>query len=319
MKFIKINITENDLGKRIDKFLFEHHPMISRSKFKRLIINNKVTIDSKCINEPSYKISAINTVHLELDYKKNKNKKIEIDLDIIYEDSDIIIIDKLPGILTHCSSNNNSLSIVDILKKKNKILYQSEDPLRDGVVHRLDKDTSGLIIFVKNTKSYNGLKNSFSKREVHKIYNAICWGKPLPIAGTINRPLSDFLNKKKVTLIKKGKDAITEYRVLNSFKNMFSKIECKIITGRTHQIRAHMLSMGCPLLGDKLYAKGRNIPKNISKNIILLIKNIKRQALHAKKITFKHPIKDEILSFESKIANDIKKLEYALFDDPKLI
>ena len=120
-------------------------------------------------------------------------------------------------------------------------------------------------------------------------------------------------------MIKKGKDAITEYRVLNSFKNIFSKIECKIITGRTHQIRAHMLSMGCPLLGDKLYAKGRNIPKNISKDIILLIKNIKRQALHAKKITFKHPIKDEILSFESKIPNDIKKLEYALFDDPKLI
>ena len=175
------------------------------------------------------------------------------------------------------------------------LLSKGENNYRPGVVHRLDRDTSGLIIFAKTNASYIALKKQFFEREVEKIYHALVWGAPTPIAGKINKPIASFLGKKKVSFSEKSKDAITLYKTLQTYHNKFSLVECKILTGRTHQIRVHMLSKGCPLIGDKVYSKGRNMQRSIRDKIANLIDNFNRQALHAKKITFYHPVDMRLL------------------------
>ena len=143
-----------------------------------------------------------------------------------------------------------------------------------------------------------------------KVYKAYCWGIPMPIAGTIDKPISNYLNRKKVTV--EGKEAITEYKVTKNFNNYFSEIECKILTGRTHQIRVHMQSINCPLIGDQLYARNRNISKVFSKNITSFLKNFKRQALHAHKLSFKHPKNKKVKYFYSELPSDILNLRNEL-------
>jgi len=231
------------------------------------------------------------------------------------EDEHLIVLNKSPGILTHDADENENISIVSMLKEENINLSKSKVPYKDGVVHRLDKDTSGLVIFAKNNFSQQNLSRQFSNREVTKIYDAICYNVPIPIAGTISRPIADYINRKKVSLLKIGKEAITEYKVKKMSKNLFSLIECKILTGRTHQIRVHMQSLNCPLIGDQLYSRGRNLPSNLSIEISKIIKSFKRQALHSKKISFKHPVSKKIINLATEKPHDMIVLEDTLFED----
>ena len=239
---------------------------------------------------------------------KNFNKEDNL-IEIIYEDDFIVVINKKSGLLSHCNQVK-SISAVSLLKKYDIKLYQAEDSLRDGIVHRLDKDTSGLMVLAKNLFSYKSLISQFQERKVIKIYRAFCWGMPIPIAGTIDKPISNYLNKKKATI--DGRNAITNYKVIKHFKNYFSEIECKILTGRTHQIRVHMQSINCPLIGDQLYSKNRNISQSFSNNITNFLKDFRRQALHAKYLSFMHPKSKIMKSFSIEMPCDMLNLRNEL-------
>ena len=256
---------------------------------------------------------------MKFDLLKKSSKNLELKLNILFEDEHLIVLNKPAGILTHCTKDNTNTSIVDLLKVNRITLYKAEDSLRDGIVHRLDKDTSGLIVVAKNKLSYKGLINIFARREVTKVYEAFCWGVPTPIAGIINKPLTDYINRKKISLNKNGKQAITEYKVKKNYNNYFSFLECKILTGRTHQIRVHMKSEKCPLIGDNLYSRDRNLPRAISNKLNKPLGQFKRQALHSKKLIFNHPVRNSSLSFSSEMPQDMKVLEKALFENLKVI
>ena len=244
-----------------------------------------------------------------------KIKKYYKNLDVIFEDKALIVINKKAGILTHCNHNSSDNSLVKLLLKNNISLSSGENFLRPGVVHRLDKETSGLIVFAKTKNAYISLKQQFYLRKVEKYYEAIVWGVPNPIAGKINIPISGHLGKKKISYSAEAKEAVTLYKVKKNYNNNFSLIECQILTGRTHQIRVHMLSKGCPVVGDKLYSKGRNLPKNISKNISHFLNSFNRQALHSKKIIFNHPVKKNQLELVGKKPSDFLNLEKVLFEN----
>ena len=237
---------------------------------------------------------------------KKFNKEDNL-IEIIFEDDFIIVINKKNGLLSHCNQKENTNSVVSLLKKNNVKLYEAEDRLRDGVVHRLDKDTSGLMVLAKNLFSYKSLISQFHDRKVIKIYKAYCWGIPIPIAGTIDKPISNYLNKKKTS--SDGRNAITDYKVTKNFKNYFSEIECKILTGRTHQIRVHMQSINCPLIGDQLYSRNRNISESFSNNIKRFLKEFRRQALHAQQLSFLHPKSKIMKSFFTEMPNDMLSLK----------
>ena len=236
---------------------------------------------------------------------KNFNNEDNL-IEIIFEDDFIAVINKKNGLLSHCSHTEHTISVVSLLKKYNIKLYEAEDSLRDGIVHRLDKDTSGLMVLAKNLFSYKSLIGQFRDRKVIKVYKAYCWGIPTPIAGTIDKPISNYLNRKKTSI--EGRHAITNYKVTKNFKNYFSEIECKILTGRTHQIRVHMQSINCPLIGDQLYSKNRNISQSFSINTRSFLKDFRRQALHAQNLSFKHPISKKMKSFFTEMPNDMIKL-----------
>ena len=236
----------------------------------------------------------------------NKFNKEDNLIETIFEDDFIIVINKKNGLLSHCNQLENSISAVSLLKKYDIKLYEAEDSLRDGIVHRLDKDTSGLMVLAKSVFSYKSLISQFRQRKVIKEYKAFCWGIPKPIAGTINKPISNYLNRKKTST--KGRYAITNYKVTKNFKNYFSEIECKILTGRTHQIRVHMQSINCPLIGDQLYSKNRNISQSFSRNIRSFLKDFRRQALHAQYLSFTHPKSEKIKSFFIEIPSDMVNL-----------
>jgi len=235
---------------------------------------------------------------------KKFNKEDNL-IEIIYEDDFIVVINKKSGLLSHCNQVD-SISAVSLLKKYDIKLYQAEDSLRDGIVHRLDKDTSGLMVLAKSLFSYKSLIKQFSERKVIKAYKAYCWGVPMPIAGTIDKPISNYLNRKKTRT--EGRHAITNYKVTKKFKNYFSEIECKILTGRTHQIRVHMQSINCPLIGDQLYSKNRNISQSFSNNIRSFLKNFSRQALHSQYLSFMHPKSKKMKPFFIEIPNDMINL-----------
>ena len=237
---------------------------------------------------------------------KNFNKEDNL-IEIIFEDDFIVVINKKSGVLSHCNQIDSGISVVSLLKKYDITLYKAEDSLRDGIVHRLDKDTSGLMVLAKNVFSYKSLIGQFRDRKVIKVYKAYCWGIPIPIAGTIDKPISNYLNRKKTSI--EGRHAITNYKVTKNFKNYFSEIECKILTGRTHQIRVHMQSINCPLIGDQLYSKNRNISQSFSGNIRSFLKGFRRQALHAQHLSFMHPKNKKMKSFFIEMPNDMINLK----------
>ena len=236
---------------------------------------------------------------------KNFNNEDNL-IEIIFEDDFIVVINKKNGLLSHCNNIESSISVVSLLKKYDIKLYEAEDSLRDGIVHRLDKDTSGLMVLAKSLLSYKSLICQFHDRKVIKVYKAYCWGTPMPIAGTIDKPISNYLNRKKTSII--GRHAITNYRLTKNFKNYFSEIECKILTGRTHQIRVHMQSINCPLIGDQLYSRNRNISQSFSNIIRSFLKDFKRQALHAQQLSFMHPKSKIMKSFFIEMPTDMLSL-----------
>ena len=282
--------------------------MLFRSK--RLKINEKIN------SLPSKKINTGDIVLLEIPQPKQTSlQPFKFKLDIIFQDNNLIVINKPAGISMHPGPGNYDNTIVNALMSYDDIKLSSiGDELRPGIVHRIDKDTSGLIVIAKNNLSHENISNQFSEHSIDRVYNALVWGKLRPQSGRIETLITRSSKNRQLMEISftKGKKAITNYKTLKVFegKNIptLSLVECKLETGRTHQIRVHMSYKGNQIVGDRKYKKKYKKLKNVNEEIDKAIIKLDRQFLHAKILGFDHPKSGERLFFETNLPDDLKKI-----------
>ena len=314
-KKINLIVKEIDKNLRVDVFINKKENMISRTRAKNLILDKKLKINNKIIVDPSKKISIGDVLNLEIpEPKKASLKPFRYKLDIVYEDEDLIVINKSAGISMHPGAGNYDNTIVNALINYDKKLSNIGDELRPGIVHRIDKDTSGLVVIAKNNTSHEILSNQFSKHTITRIYQTLIWGKLRPQAGKIETLITRSKKNRQLMQVGliKGKRAITNYKTIEIFENenipTFSLVECKLETGRTHQIRVHMSYKGNNILGDKKYKKKYKKFKNINEELSYLITKLDRQFLHARVLGFEHPSKDKYLEFSSNLPKELEKI-----------
>ena len=313
---IKFFPKEEDVGKRLDIILSEKINTYTRSNLKKFIKTKKVTVNNLIVTSPSKKVKLNEYITLKIEGDKNeeiKAKKIKID--VVYEDKDIVIINKPSGLVVHPGAGNYSNTLVNgLMYKYKKKLSDLNGNLRPGIVHRIDKETSGLLVVAKNNLAHSNIGKQFSEHKIKRKYVALVWGVLRPLNGKIETLISRSRKNRQLMAVSefKGKKAITNYftKKIFSIKDIpkISLIECKLLTGRTHQIRVHMSYKGNSLLGDKKYGKKNIKFKKINKDFEKKLNDLNRQALHAKSLGFLHPKNNELVNFESELPNDFKKM-----------
>ena len=318
--FIKLIVKDSDKEIRVDLFLTKKKKELSRTRVKNLILKENLKINNLIVKDPSKKISTGDKITFEIpEPKKVSLKPYEYKLVIVYEDSDLVVINKFAGISMHPSVGNYDNTIVNALMNyDDKKLSNIGDELRPGIVHRIDKDTSGLIVIAKNNLSHENLSNQFAEHSITRVYQALIWGKLKPQNGKIETLITrSSKNRQMMEVgITRGKKAITNYKTLETFENdkvpTLSLVECRLETGRTHQIRVHMSHKGNNILGDKKYKKKFKKFKNIDPKLEECILKLNRQFLHAKVLGFYHPRSGAHLEFSSNLPanldNILKKL-----------
>ena len=315
-KIINLIVDENNQNKRVDVFLSKYEKKISRTKIKNLIGKGYLEINNLKVLEPSKKVNIKDKIKLEVpELKKLEIKPYKYKLDIIYEDNDVMVINKPAGLVVHPGAGNFDNTLVNALinyDKKNLSSINGE--LRPGIVHRLDKDTSGVIIVAKNNFAHTHLSEQFNEHSIDRKYIALVWGKLRPQKGEIKTFITRSSKNRQLMDVSqtKGKLAITNYKTIEIYENSrvptLSLVEYRLKTGRTHQIRVHMKFKGNPILGDKSYKKKLKKLKDIDPELNEIIKKIDRQCLHAESLGFLHPTKNQRLFFESKLPNDLHKI-----------
>ncbi len=313
---ISLIVDNNDIGQRVDSFIKKKQEKLSRTRIKNLILKEKLKLNNKILDDPSKKISFGDKIDLEIpEPLKTSLKPYNYKLDIIHEDEDLIVINKSAGIAIHPGPGNYDNTIVNALMYYCKgNLSSIGDELRPGIVHRIDKDTSGLVVIAKNNFAHHNLSDQFNKHTIRRVYQLLIWGKLRPQFGKIETLITRSSKNRQLMEVgvSKGKKAITNYKTLEVFENSkiptFSFVECKLETGRTHQIRVHMSHKGNNILGDKKYKKKFKKFKNIDKKIEKSILDLDRQFLHAKLIAFKHPTSGKLLSFSSILPQELENI-----------
>ena len=313
MKFL---VKKSDDSKRLDVFLSEKIKHLTRSNIKKIIESKNVKINNKIADSPSKKIKIDNEVVIKLLIKKSdKLLPNKIKLDIRFEDKDILIINKPKGMVVHPGAGNyeNTLANALVHKYKNK-LSDINGELRPGIVHRIDKETSGLLVIAKNNLSHSKLGKQFSDHSIKRKYLCLIWGVIRPLQGRIETLISRNKKNRQLMMVSdvNGKKAITNYKTITVFQRQdipkISLVECELETGRTHQIRVHMKYKGTSLLGDNQYGKKGIKFKKINEDFFKKLSFLNGQALHAKSLGFIHPSKNEWINFESELPSDFKKL-----------
>ena len=308
---LKQIVTEDLAGLRLDQALAKLLPQFSRSQMQIWIESSEVTVDHKVITKNRERIYPGQTIELSVNLEdKDEWQAEQIPLDIIFEDESLFVINKPPGLVVHPGAGNLTSTLV------NALLYQDTNLKkvpRAGLIHRLDKDTSGLLLVARNLESHHFLTNQMQSRQIHRIYEAIVCGQPRP-TGTIDLPIGRHpVQRTKMSVLQHGgRPAKTHYKVLEKF-SAHAYLEIELETGRTHQIRVHMAYINHPILGDPLYGRPRNY-ENLNAVLRQQIMQFKRQALHAKKIAFRHPVSGEFLMFESPLPADFAELLESLRD-----
>lgn len=302
-------------GIRLDKFLTLHLNHLSRSQVQELITENQVKCEGKIITNPSTK-TKLTSYEINADYIKPKPTHLlpyDFPLDIVFEDEYLMVLNKPTGLTVHPGAGNYDKTLA------NALVHYAQDNLskiggdfRPGIVHRLDKDTTGLIIIAKDDETHKLLSAALSERDIKRHYIALVFGCPELLAGTIKTHIAKYKHDHSKMVVTKasGKEAITHYVVKEPLLDgKFSLIECKLDTGRTHQIRVHLHYKGFPVVGDQIYneAQSKYLAK-LSPSLKSLVNNFKRQALHAYKLEFIHPITDELMEFEIDLPQDIQEL-----------
>tara|TARA_S200000501_G_scaffold180117_1_gene169525 strand:+ start:386 stop:1366 length:981 start_codon:yes stop_codon:yes gene_type:complete len=313
---INFVVTEDDENKRIDTLLAAYDKNLSRTRVKNLILDNRLKINEIITIDPSKKVIKKDKIYFEIEEpKKQSLKPYKFELNIIYEDKDLIVLDKPSGISMHPGPGNYDNTIVNaLINYDGKNLSDMGDELRPGIVHRIDKDTSGLVVVAKNNRSHENLSRQFSEHTITRVYELLIWGKLRPQNGVIETFITRSSRNRQMmeVSLRKGKKAITHYKTLELFENekvpTFSFIQCKLETGRTHQIRVHMSYKGNNILGDKKYKKKFKKIKNIDEDLNNKILRLERQFLHAKQLGFDHPTSNERLEFSSNIPSELNNI-----------
>ncbi len=298
---IKIVVKEADEGKRLDSYISTVREELSRMTVKRLVEENKITVNQKYV-KPAYLVQQGDIIQIELEEPKETTLKAQnIPISIIYEDKDILVVNKPKGLVVHPANGNPDGTLVNaILALCKDSLSGIGGEIRPGIVHRLDKDTSGLLIVAKNDVAHVKMSEQIKNREVKKTYIALVRGIVPEQEATIDMPIGrSSKDRKKMAVTKNGKQAITHFRVLSRFRTQnasYTLLEIKIDTGRTHQIRVHMAEIGHPVIGDMLYSNGKNEF------------GVEGQCLHAQKLEFKHPITGQQMKLEAPLPDYLKEI-----------
>lgn len=290
-------ITEQNINQRLDMYIASLDLDLSRSMAQKMIENNQVLVNEKPV-KTSYKTKLDDNIKIKIaEPKMAEIKAQEISLDIIYEDNDIVVVNKPKGMVVHPGNGNPDGTLVNaVLNHCKGSLSGIGGEIRPGIVHRLDKDTSGLIIIAKNDKAHINLSKQIQDRKVKKIYTALVRGVIPEDTATIEMPIGrSKTDRKKMAVRKDGKEAITHIKVLKRYRN-YTLVKVKIDTGRTHQIRVHMAEIGYPVVGDEVYSNGKNEF------------NVHGQMLHSTSLDFTHPVTGEEMHFEAPLPGYFKDI-----------
>ena len=313
---MKFSVDKRDAGTRIDIYLAKKISKFTRSFLKKIILTKNLKINNSVVFSPSTKIKTNDLIFINI-LSRDENRLIpkKIKIDIVYEDNDILIINKPKGMVVHPGAGNIENTLANALAYKyKKNLSNLNGELRPGIVHRIDKETSGLLVVAKNNLAHSNLGKQFSHHTIKRKYLCLAWGVIRPLSGRIKTLISrDNKNRQLMTVSEtRGKVAITNYKTLRVYniKNIpkISFLECELETGRTHQIRVHLKSKGISLIGDNQYGKKNIKFKRIDKIFLEKLNNIKGQALHAQTLEFEHPTKRKWVSFKTNVPDDFKKM-----------
>lgn len=305
-------------GNRLDKFLSDSFVEYSRSRIKSLILAGYVLNGGLKITDPSYRVKPGDYYEITIPAVKPAIPVGQkIDLSVVYEDDDLIIIDKPSGFVVHPAAGNHDNTLVNaLISHCGNSLSGISGEMRPGIVHRLDKDTSGLIVAAKNDMAHRGLAQQFADHTVNRAYKAVVWGAPKDKSGMITGNIGrNPRNRKKMAIVDRGgKHAITHYRVERNIGSegqlWASYIECRLETGRTHQIRVHLTSIGNPIIGDPLYGSkdATKLGTKVSARFGASVQLLKGQALHAYLLGFIHPTNGKEILFKSAVPSEIAAL-----------
>ena len=309
-------VDDDSAGVRLDKFLASQLKYISRSRLQKLIEDGNVSFDDIIIADNSHKTKTGETYRVVIPPAVDAEPEPEnIALNISYEDDDLLVVNKPAGMTVHPAVGAYSGTLV------NALLYHCKDNLsgingvkRPGIVHRIDKDTSGLLVVAKNDYAHNFLSEQFAEHSIERTYLAFVYGTPNPLAGRIEGNIGrSSTDRKKMALVENGgKTAVTNYKTLELFKRAAALVQCNLETGRTHQIRVHLSSIGNALIGDQVYVKAHRSSLPIPEYLKTTINFFPRQALHAKSLGFIHPRSKEFVQFDSELPADLQELYQAL-------
>ena len=307
----EVALDASHAGWRLDRALAATIPSLSRERLKVLTKSGALTRDGKAVRDPATKVKGGERFILAVpDPEPAHNVPQEIPLPIVYEDEHLLVVDKPAGLVVHPAAGNRDGTLV------NALLHHCGDSLsgiggvaRPGIVHRIDKDTSGLLVIAKHDKAHEGLARQFATHSIDRRYLAIVSGIPRQAEGTVDAPLARSpQNRKKIAIVPagKGKRAVTHWKRLALLKEA-ALVECSLETGRTHQVRVHMASIGHPLIGDPVYGRGKSVHRDLLNQL-----DFRRQALHAAHLGFIHPVTKGRLSFDSALPSDMQELFTAL-------
>tara|TARA_B100001173_G_scaffold216962_1_gene187481 strand:- start:317 stop:1294 length:978 start_codon:yes stop_codon:yes gene_type:complete len=315
-KNINFIVKQSENNLRVDVLINKRENLISRTRIKNLILKEKLKLNNEILKSPSKKVLAGDKLILQIPApEKASLKPYDFKLNIIYEDDDLLIIDKPARIIMHPGAGNYDKTIVNALVNYNKnSLSTIGDELRPGIVHRIDKNTSGLVVIAKNNETHENLSKQFSNHTITRVYQLLIWGKLRPSSGRIDTYITRSSKNRQLMEVSrcKGKRAITNYKTVETFENdktpTLSFVECKLETGRTHQIRVHMNNKGNSIVGDDKYKKKYKKIKNIDIKLECLLSKLDRQFLHAKTLGFVHPKTNEEMIFYSILPKELNNL-----------
>ena len=307
-------VKESQLGQRLDQAVAELFSDFSRSRLKDWLLEGKVTVDGEVVTKPRTKVlgGEVLTVLAELEDEERWEAQ-DIPLNIVYEDDDIIVINKPRDFVVHPGAGTPDGTVLNALLFHYPAI--AEVP-RAGIVHRLDKDTTGLMVVAKTVPAQTHLVRELQKRNITREYEAIAIGR-MTAGGKVDKPIGRHSTKRTLMAVTPtGRHAVTHYRVAEHFRE-HTRIRLRLETGRTHQIRVHMSYIQHPLLGDSAYGGRARIPKGASEELTAMIRGFDRQALHAAMLRFEHPITGELLEFHAPVPNDMVVMAEALREDAK--
>jgi len=312
-----LRIAPERAGERLDRALAALRPELSRSRIKALIEQGHLTLAGATIKDPSMRVKPGQVFALAIPAALPAALEAQpMDLAIVYEDDDLVVIDKPAGMVVHPAPGNPDRTLVNaLIAHCGESLSGIGGERRPGIVHRIDKDTSGLIVVAKNDATHQALSEAFAAHDIERAYLCLVWGVPSPLAGEIEGNIGRHpTDRKRMAVVSKGgKPAITRYRVLKSFGLGAALVECRLLTGRTHQIRVHMAKIGHPLIGDPVYGKPTPARRaRLAPAARAAAERFPRQALHAAQLGFRHPKTGEALHWRSELPLDVQALELAL-------